>query len=344
MATQFNRVVVVGARGVVGRQVLAILAQRSFPIQTVIALGSDESAGETISVNDHGDLSYRLEKLSSFSFLPGDLVFFCAGSNVSKTYAPQAVQAGATVIDKSSHFRLDHTVPLIVPEINGDLLNRPHKNLIATPNCVAIPLAMSLKPLMDLAPLDRVVVSTYQSVSGAGKKGMDELYNQSKSILMGEGGNPRHFPRTIAFNVIPQIDEFRLTGYTGEEEKVIFETRKLLGPDLRLTATCVRVPVFVGHCLSVNVTFKKSIDLKGVRDAFRRFPGLGLIKKRDGFDDYATPQDIVGEDVVTLSRLRMDPSSPSGISYWIASDNLRKGAALNGVHIADYLMNKGKTT
>lgn len=342
MQTTFNRIVVVGAQGSVGRQVLAILNERSYPVETIIALGSDRSAGGSISIEGNRDLSYPLEKLSTFSFRPGDLAFFCAGSDVSKSYVPKAIKAGAVVIDKSSHFRLDHDVPLIVPEINGDLLKRPHKNLIAAPNCVAVPLAMSLKPLMNLAPIDRVVVSTYQSVSGAGKKGMDELHSQSKSILMGETDKPCHFPRPIAFNVIPQIDEFRLTGYTGEEEKIIFETRKLLGPDLRLTVTCVRVPVFVGHCLSVNVTFKKTINLNDVRTALAQFPGIGLLKKRDGFDEYATPLDIAGEDLVTISRLRLDPSAPWGLSYWIASDNLRKGSALNGVQIAECLINTGE--
>lgn len=335
----FQRVVVVGGGGRVGREVLTLLARRSFPVGHVVALSSSRSAGTTIDVPGRfGAVS--LEDSSDFVFHRGDLVFFCAGSAVSQMHVPRALDVGATVIDKSSFFRLDPHVPLIIPEVNGDLIGHHKPGLIATPNCIAVPLAMSLKPLRDLGPIDRVVVSTYQSVSGAGNGGMAELEHQTRAVLDGRDSPPHYFQQPIAFNVIPQIDAVCKTGYTGEEEKVMAETRKILQDDFAISVTCVRVPVFVGHCLSVHVTFRKAVDLTSIRSAMVCYPGLTVLPAHGLADVDATPRRVEGTDSVMISRLRLDPGGTFGVSYWAACDNLRKGAALNGVQIAELLIKK----
>lgn len=328
-------VAVIGATGAVGREVLATLAQREFPVGDVVALASERSVGREVSFGEDDIL--QVKDLESFEFSNTDIAFFAAGGTCSKKMVPLALEKGVYVIDKSSVFRMQKDVPLIVPEVNGDLLT-PQTRLIANPNCVATPLSLALKTLNALSPLRRVVLSTYQAVSGKGRKAMDELYNQTKAILVGTPLKKEEFPKQIAFNLIPHIDTFDADGHTGEETKVIQETRKILElPDLSMAITCVRVPVFIGHSMAVNVTFETPFSPQEARAALKSTPGL-LLMDRPQEEGYATPLDCLGEDVVFVSRVRKDFSDPYGLSFWLVSDNLRKGAALNAVQIAEKLL------
>ena len=330
------KIAVVGATGAVGRQVLQILAERDFPAHEVVALASDQSKGKQVSYGE--DRVLDVQPLSAYSFKGTHIAFFAAGGKISQQYAPLAVQAGAYVIDKSSVFRMDPETPLVVPEINGSLLTNMPPHIVANPNCVATPLTLALKALSTLSPLQRVVVSTYQSVSGKGRRAMDELFRQTKSIMVGETVTCEEFTKQIAFNLIPHIDHFDDEGHTGEETKVIQETQKILGlPHLPMAITCVRVPVFIGHSMAVNVAFEGPVTPASARQALKKMPGVTLM---DNPQDqiYASPLDAAHEDNVLVSRVRTDPSIPHGLSFWLVGDNLRKGAALNAVQIAECLL------
>ena len=328
------KIAVVGATGNVGREVLAILAERDFPACSVDALASDKSVGSQVS---WGDKDLTIGALSEHDFAGTDLVFFCASTALAEKYIPQITAAGATVIDKSSAFRLDPDVPLCVPEVNLESLGSLKKNIIASPNCIAIPLAVALKPLAQAVPLKRIVVSTYQSVSGAGTKGMDELHRQTRALFVNDGVEKSAFPKQIAFNVIPHIDKAMAGGHSGEEEKVILELKKLLTPRLKIAITCVRVPVFIGHALSVCVEFDKALSVEDARAIFKKEKSLFLYDKPQE-DIYMTPLECAGDDHVFISRLRKDSSVENGLSFWVATDNLRKGAALNAVQIGEMLL------
>ena len=330
------KVAVVGATGAVGREVLQILAERNFPLEHVVALASDQSKGKKVSYGEHKVLD--IEPLSTYDFTGTTIAFFAAGGAQSKKYVPLATQAGTYVIDKSSVFRMDQEVPLIVPEVNGSLALSAPRRLIANPNCVATPLTLALKPLMDLAPLQRVVVATYQSVSGKGRRAMDELFRQTKGIMVGTNVVIEEFPKQIAFNLIPHIDSFLEDGSTGEETKVIQETQKILGlPHLPMAITCVRVPVFIGHSLAVHVAFEGPVTPAQARQALKKMPGVKVMDQPEE-QIYATPLEAAGEDEVFVSRIRVDKSVPHGLSFWLVADNLRKGAALNAVQIAEGLL------
>lgn len=332
------RVVVVGATGNVGRETLQVLAERNFPITEITALASERSAHVEVSFGEHRTL--RIKPLNSFDFKGTDIAFFCAGSKVSSQWAPEAAEAGAVVIDKTSYFRMKEDVPLVVPEVNGSTVReqgaKVKGSIIANPNCVAIPLVMALKPLHDLAQLKRVVISTYQSVAGAGKNAMDELFQQSRAIFVGDNPSVEHLPKQIAFNLLPHIGGFLKDGRTDEEAKIAEETSKILGADVPLSATCVRVPVFIGHSISVNVEFQQPLSAAKARDALGRMPGL-LVLDSPERELYVTPLEVVGEDVVVVSRIREDQSQPNTLNFWVSADNLRKGAALNAVQIAESL-------
>jgi len=328
-------IAVVGATGNVGQEVLNILAERHFPIAHIEAIASQQSNGRHVSWGDKGTLIVK--SLAEFDFSNTHYAFFCAGSKVSKQYARKAVQQGATVIDKASHFRMDPDVALIVPEINIAKAVRNKPCLIASPNCVTIPLALVLKPLHDFAGLKRIVVSTYQSVSGAGRAGMDELYNQTRSIFVNEQAPAQVFPKPIAFNVIPHIDQFDSTGSTGEEIKIAQEIKKILGPKIEVVGTCVRVPVFIGHSMSVVCEFERAVTPAQARTVLGQMSGV-QVKDRVQDHEYFTPVSIAGEDVVGVSRIRQDLTVAHGLCLWIVSDNLRKGAALNAVQIAEHLI------
>lgn len=330
------KVAVVGATGNVGREVLNILAERRFPLSDIIALASDRSVGKEVSFGDNSVL--KVHPLKSYDFSGTHLAFFCAGSSIARDYIPKATAQGTIVIDKSPLFRMDPDVPLVVPEINGHLLkNDLLKNIIANPNCVAIPLSLALKPLHQLAPIKRVVISTYQSTSGAGKEAMDELFNQTRALLVNQDSPPEVFTKPIVFNVIPHIDSFNKDGSTGEEAKIIQETQKIVDPSIKLTATCVRVPVFIGHSISATVEFEKPLTSAQAREAYTLKTGVIVIDNPEE-NGYITPLEIAGEDLVVVSRIRKDPSIPHGLSLWIVGDNLRKGAALNGIQIAETLI------
>jgi len=334
------RIAVVGATGNVGREVLNVLEQRQFPIHSIHALASDKSRGSEVSFGEKRIL--KIESLKEFEFEGIDFAFFCAGSKVSKAYAEKAANQGAIVIDKTSLFRLEPGIPLIVPEVNLSKLSLyPKHNIIANPNCVAIPLVMALKPLNDVARIKRVVMSTYQSTSGAGKTAMDELYNQTRAIFVNDPITPEVFPKLIAFNVIPQIGDFEADDSTSEESKVAMEVRKILDPSIKLVVTCVRVPVFIGHSMAVNIEFEDHITPARARKALEKMPGVSVID-RAGSGVYITPTEIVGEDFVAVSRIRQDTTVPHGLSLWIVSDNLRKGAALNAVQIAEHVVKMKK--
>jgi aspartate-semialdehyde dehydrogenase len=330
------RVAVVGATGAVGAEMLNILAERDFPADEVVALASQGSTGKEVSFGDKSVLKVRA--LETFDFEGTDIALFSAGASVSKAFAPKAAAAGCVVVDNSSQFRMDPDVPLIVPEVNREALEGfRERNIIANPNCSTIQMVMALKPLHDLAVIRRVVVATYQSVSGAGREAMNELFDQTKGIYETREPEPKIFPRQIAFNVIPQIDVFLEDGSTKEEWKMVVETKKILDPAIEVAATCVRVPVFVGHAEAVNVEFEHEISLDEARTALYDAPGLALVDRPDeGL--YATPLDTVGEYEVVVSRLRQDPSVPNGFAMWVVADNLRKGAALNAVQIAEALI------
>ena len=329
-------VAVIGATGSVGREVLSVLSERSFPVNKIFAVASKASIGKKVSFGEEDIL--EVTSIDNIDFKNIDFAFFAAGSEVSKTYAEGIASEGCIVIDKSSYFRNNKNVPLIVPEVNADCL-KDHQNIIASPNCSVIPLMVALKPLHDVATIKRLVVSTYQSVSGAGKKAMDELYNQTKGIFTHQPVEPKSMPKRIAFNVIPHIGEFTASGMTSEEWKLEMETKKILGRQVEVTATCVRVPVFVGHSAAVNVEFEESISLTEVKKLLKAAPGLEIFDRVED-NIYATPIDVMRDDKVLVSRIRKDHTVDSGVNLWIVADNLRKGAALNSVQIAEYLINE----
>jgi aspartate-semialdehyde dehydrogenase len=329
---------VVGATGAVGREILKTLAERAFPVSEVVALASGRSAGQPVSFGDKTVLTVR--NVDGFDFTGFDLGLFSPGAAVSAIQAPRAAASGCIVIDNTSHFRMEPDVPLVVPEVNPQALARhTRRRIIANPNCSTIQMVMALKPLHDRFKVRRVVVSTYQSVSGAGKEGMDELFTSSKAFFVNDPVKPQIFTKNIAYNCIPHIDKFLDDGATKEEWKMAVETRKILDPDISVFATCVRVPVFIGHAEAVSVEFEQAVNVGEARDLLRNFPGVVVI---DGHDDggYITPADCQGEDAVYVSRIRRDPTVPNGLGFWCVSDNLRKGAALNAVQIAESLVSQ----
>ena len=333
------RVVVVGATGNVGREMLNILAERQFPLAEVAAVASPRSTGDVIDFGDSGE-ELKVCNIEHFDFAGWDMALFAAGSDVSKVYAPKAAAAGCTVIDNSSLYRMDPDVPLIVPEVNSEAIAGYRKrNIIANPNCSTAQMVVALKPLHDFARIRRVVVATYQSVSGAGKGGMDELFEQSRNIFVGDTAEPRKFTKQIAFNVIPHIDSFLDDGSTKEEWKMVVETKKILDPRIKVTATCVRVPVFVGHSEAINIEFENEISAEDAQRILREAPGVMLVDKRED-GGYVTPVEAVGEYATYVSRVREDSTVENGLSLWCVSDNLRKGAALNAVQIAELLGRK----
>ena len=332
------KVAVAGATGSVGRELLTILAEREFPADEVIALASERSVGVEVSFG--GDDVLKVRDLATFDFAGTDIVLSSPGAKVSAKHTPRAAAAGAVVIDNTSHFRMDPDVPLVVPEVNAAALaGYTKRNIIANPNCSTMQMVVALKPLHDLARIKRVVVATYQSTSGSGKEAMDELFNQTRGIYTNE---PWHkyqekFTKQIAFNVIPHIDSFMDDGATKEEWKMVVETKKILDPDIQVVATCVRVPVFVGHAEAVNVEFAKPITEDEARRALKAAPGITVVDHRAD-EGYVTPVECAGEDPVYVSRIRKDPTVKHGLSLWVVADNLRKGAALNTVQIAEELI------
>src|SRR3954452_5396447 len=333
------RVAVVGATGNVGREILNILAERQFPLDEVAAVASARSTGDAIEFGQTDEM-LKVRNLEHFDFAGWDIALFAAGSDVSKIYAPKAAGAGCTVIDNSSLFRMDPDVPLIVAEVNSEALaGYRKKNIIANPNCSTAQLVVALKPLHDKAKITRVVVATYQSVSGAGKDAMDELDRQTKAIYSLQDVVAKKFPKRIAFNLIPQIDVFMEDGYTKEEWKMMVETKKILDPKIKLTATCVRVPVFISHSEAVNIEFEKAVTADEARDILRSAPGCLVIDKHEP-GGYITPYEAAGEDATFISRIREDATVENGLVLWCVSDNLRKGAALNAIQIAECLINR----
>ena len=332
------KIVVAGATGNVGREMLNILAEREFPVDEIVALASRKSLGTEISF---GDKTLKTKDLDTFDFTGWDIALFAIGTDATKIYAPKAAAAGCVVIDNSSLYRYDPAVPLIVPEVNADaIIGYKNKNIIANPNCSTAQMVVALKPLHDRARIKRVVVSTYQSVSGAGKEGTDELWDQTKGIYVhGQEVAPSKFPKQIAFNVIPHIDVFLDDGSTRVEWKMVAETKKILDKSIKVTATCVRVPVFVGHSESINIEFHDFLDEHEARDILRESPGIMVIDKRED-GGYITPIECVGEYATFISRIRQDSTIDNGINLWCVSDNLRKGAALNAVQIAELLGSK----
>ncbi|HKR23853.1 MAG TPA: aspartate-semialdehyde dehydrogenase [Allosphingosinicella sp.] len=330
------RVAVVGATGNVGREMLNILAEREFPADEIAAIASARSTGDVIDFGESGR-ELKVRNLEHFDFAGWDIALFACGSAASKIYAPKAAAAGCTVIDNSSLYRMDPDVPLIVPEVNAAAIDGYRKkNIIANPNCSTAQMVVALKPLHDAAVIRRVVVATYQSVSGAGKAGMDELFEQSRNIFVGDSAEAATFPKQIAFNVIPQAGDFLDDGSTTEEWKLVVETKKILDPMIKVSATCVRVPVFVGHSEAINIEFEKEIGAAQARAILREAPGIMLVDKRED-GGYVTPVECVGEYATYVSRVREDPTLDNGLSLWVVSDNLRKGAALNAVQIAELL-------
>ncbi|HVL78763.1 MAG TPA: aspartate-semialdehyde dehydrogenase [Sphingomicrobium sp.] len=333
------RIVVVGATGNVGREMLNILAERQFPLDEVAAVASARSTGDVIDFGDSEE-SLKVRNLEHFDFAGWDMALFAAGSPASKEHAPRAAEAGCTVIDNSSLYRMDPDVPLIVPEVNADAISGYRaRNIIANPNCSTAQLVVALKPLHDAARIKRVVVATYQSVSGTGKAGMDELFEQSRNIFVGDPNEPKVYPKQIAFNVIPHAGDFLDDGSTSEEWKMVVETKKILDPSIKVSATCVRVPVFVGHSEAVNIEFEDEISADQARDILREAPGVMVVDKREA-GGYVTPVECVGDYATYVSRIREDSTVDNGLSLWIVSDNLRKGAALNAVQIAELLGRK----
>ena len=332
------KVVVVGATGNVGREMLNILAEREFPVAEIAALASRKSIGTEVSF---GDKTLKSMDLATFDFTGWDIALFAVGSEATKEHAPKSAAAGCVVIDNSSLYRYDPEVPLIVPEVNADAIHQcKNKNIIANPNCSTAQMVVTLKPLHDRAKIKRVVVSTYQSVSGAGKEGIDELWDQTKSIYNPvDDKPPSKFTKQIAFNVIPHIDKFMDSGDTKEEWKMVAETKKILDTSIKVTATCVRVPVFVGHSEALNVEFEEFLDEDEARSILREAPGIMVIDKRED-GGYVSPVECVGDYATFVSRLRQDVTVENGLNLWCVSDNLRKGAALNAIQIAEVLGNK----
>ncbi|MDZ7281603.1 aspartate-semialdehyde dehydrogenase [Sphingomonas sanguinis] len=330
------RVVVAGATGNVGREMINILAEREFPIDELAVVASSRSQGDQIEYGETGKM-LTIKNIEHFDPTGWDMALFAIGSDATKIYAPKFAAAGCVVIDNSSLYRMDPDVPLIVPEVNPDAIDGyTAKNIIANPNCSTAQMVVALKPLHDKAKIKRVVVATYQSVSGAGKAGMDELFEQSRNIFVGDPAEPKKFTKQIAFNVIPHIDSFLDDGSTKEEWKMVAETKKILDPKVKVTATCVRVPVFVGHSEALNIEFEDEISAQEAQDILREAPGVMLIDKRED-GGYVTPVECVGDYATFISRVREDSTVDNGLSLWCVSDNLRKGAALNAVQIAELL-------
>lgn len=331
------KVAVVGATGNVGREMLQTLDERKFPVNDVVALASSRSKGLEVSF---GEQDLKIQDLATYDFKGVDIVLSSPGAKVSAEFAPRAARAGAVIIDNTSHFRMDPDVPLIVPEVNPEaIVDFRKKNIIANPNCSTIQMVVALKPLHEAARVRRVVVSTYQSVSGAGKDAMDELFNQTKSIFTNSQMAPEHFTKQIAFNVIPQIDVFLDDNMTKEEWKMMVETKKILDPKIKVCANCVRVPVFIGHAMMVNVELEDELSAEEAKKLFTRAKGLTLIDVESDLG-YVTPTEIQGEDDVYVSRVREDATVDNGLNFWCVADNLRKGAALNAVQIAELLRSK----
>eukprot|EP01037_Dinobryon_pediforme_P001432 gene1432-1453_t len=326
------RVAVVGATGAVGREIIKTLYERAFPIKDIVALASARSVGQEISFGDKRVL--KVQNLETFDFSNTDIGLFSPGASISAVHAPRAAAQGCLVIDNTSQFRMDPDVPLVIPEVNPQALHKIRKGIIANPNCSTMQMLVALKPLHDLFKIKRVVVSTYQSVSGAGKEGMDELFNQTKASFVNDPAAPEMFTKPIAFNVIPHIDVFMEDGSTKEEWKMVVETKKILDPDIAVHATCVRVPVFIGHSEAINIEFHKPASVAEVRQALRDAPGVVVMDTRED-GGYITPIESAGEDATFVSRIRKDPTVEHGIALWCVSDNLRKGAALNAVQIAE---------
>ncbi|MDY7522506.1 aspartate-semialdehyde dehydrogenase [Sphingomonas sp. 10B4] len=338
------RIVVAGATGNVGREMLNILAEREFPLDDIAVVASSRSQGDEVDFGETGR-KLKVQNIDHFDPTGWDMALFAIGSEGTKIHAPRFAAAGCTVIDNSSLYRMDPDVPLIVPEVNPDAIaGYTKRNIIANPNCSTAQMVVALKPLHDFAKIKRVVVSTYQSVSGAGKAGMDELFEQSRNIFVGDSAEAKKFTKQIAFNVIPHIDSFLDDGSTKEEWKMVVETKKILDPKIKVTATCVRVPVFVGHSESINIEFENEISAAQAQKILREAPGVMLVDKRED-GGYVTPVECVGEYGTFISRVREDSTVENGLSLWCVSDNLRKGAALNAVQIAELLgrryLNKG---
>ena len=332
------RIAVAGATGNVGTEMLNILAERGFPADEVVPLASRRSVGRDVS---YGDKTLKVRALDDFDFAGIDICLMSAGGDTAKKYASKIAATGCVVIDNSSAFRYDQDVPLIVPEVNADAVHGfTKRRIIANPNCSTAQLVVALKPLHDLATIKRVVVSTYQSVSGSGKEAMDELFNQTRAVFVADPVESKVYPKRIAFNVIPHIDVFMEDGSTKEEWKVMAETKKMLDPKIKVTCTAVRVPVFVGHSEAVNIEFEREITADEARDALREAPGCLVVDKREA-GGYMTPYEATGEDATYISRIREDPTVENGLNIWVVSDNLRKGAATNAVQIAELLVNRG---
>jgi aspartate-semialdehyde dehydrogenase len=331
------KIAIAGATGNVGREMLQILAERGFPADEVVALASRRSIGTEVSF---GDRTLKVKALENYDFSDTDICLMSAGGAVSKEWAPKIAAQGCVVIDNSSAWRYDADIPLIVPEVNADAISRfSARNIIANPNCSTAQLVVALKPLHDAAVIKRVVVATYQSVSGAGKEAMDELFNQTRAVFVSDPVVTKKFTKRIAFNLIPHIDTFLDDGFTREEWKMNAETKKILDPKIKLVATCVRVPVFISHSEAVNIEFEKPITADEARELLRRAPGVLVVDKREDAG-YITPYEAAGEDATYVSRLREDPTVEHGLAMWVVSDNLRKGAALNAIQIAELLVNR----
>jgi len=333
------KIAVMGATGNVGREVLNILIERNFPADDVIALASSRSAGREVS---YGDSNLTVQDLSTFDFKGVDIVLSSPGGKVSAEYSPKAAAAGAIVVDNTSYWRMDPDVPLIVPEVNPHAINEINKGIIANPNCSTIQMVVALKPLHDAAKVKRVVVSTYQSTSGSGKAAMDELFNQTKGVYANQTPTPEVYPKQIAFNAIPQIDVFMDDGMTKEEWKMVVETKKILDPSIKVCASCVRIPVFIGHAEMINVELEEELSAIKAKELFREAEGVTLVDLEQEDLEFVTPSEIQGEDDVFISRVREDISVENGLNFWCVSDNLRKGAALNTVQIAELLVNENK--
>ncbi len=330
------RIVVAGATGNVGREMLNILAEREFPADEIAVLASSRSVGEEADYGETGR-KLKIQNIEHFDPAGWDMALFAIGSDATKVYAPKFAAAGCVVIDNSSLYRMDPDVPLIVPEVNPDAIDGyTAKNIIANPNCSTAQMVVALKPLHDAAKITRVVVATYQSVSGAGKAGMDELFEQSRNIFVGDSAEPNKFTKQIAFNVIPHIDSFLDDGSTKEEWKMVVETKKILDPKIKVIATCVRVPVFVGHSEAITIEMENELSATDAQNLLREAPGIMLVDKRED-GGYVTPVECVGEYATYVSRVREDPTVENGLALWCVSDNLRKGAALNAVQIAELL-------